>query len=110
MTKDQLQELAAAVSRAVEAGKAAAAAAPDDGGSANLDRVYLCDLKGIREKTLLGAGIEGYMQPASTYRSRGFHLPAPFSGQGNRRYAGVQAMSKSLKVDGIPHSIWYQVD
>ncbi|NVZ45090.1 hypothetical protein HX780_06540 [Pseudomonas tolaasii] len=110
MTKNQLQELAAAVSRALEAGKEAAAAAPDDGGSANLDCVYLCDLKGIREKTLHGAGIEGHMQPASTYRSRGFHLPAPFSGQGNRRYAGVQAMSKSLTADGVPHSIRYQMD
>ncbi|AUZ46867.1 hypothetical protein [Pseudomonas orientalis] len=64
MTKDQPQQLAAAVSRATEAGKVAAAAAADDGGSANLDRVYLCDLKGIREKTLLGAGIAGYMKSA----------------------------------------------
>lgn len=110
MTKDQLQDLAAAVSRAIEAGKAAAAAAPDDDGSANLDRVYLCDLKGIREKTLLDSGIDGYMQKASTYHSRGFHLSAPFAGQGNRRYASVQAMSKSLTADGVPHSIWYQVD
>lgn len=110
MTKDQLRELAAAVTRAIEAGNIAAAAAKDDGGSANLDRVYLCDLKGIRENTLHAVGIEGYMQPASTYRGRGFHLPAPFNGQGNRRYAGVQAMSKSLKADGIPHSIWYQMD
>lgn len=109
MTKDQLPELAAAVARAIEAGKAAAGTAPDDGGSANLDRVYL-RVGLLREKTLHDAGLDGWMQSASTYHSRAFHLGAPFDGQGNRRYAGVQAMYKSLKAEGVDCGVWYQVD
>ncbi|KIF56185.1 hypothetical protein [Pseudomonas fluorescens] len=109
MTKDQLPELAAAVARAIEAGKVAAAAAPDDGGSANLDRVYL-RVGLLREKTLQSAGLEGWMQSASTYHARAFHLGAPFDGQGNRRSAGVQAMYKSLTAEGVDCGVWYQMD
>jgi hypothetical protein len=109
MIKDQLPELVAAVARAIEAGKAAAEAVPDDGGSANLDRVYI-KTGLLREKTLDKAGITGWMQRATTYHARAFHLSAPFSGQGNRRYAGVQAMYKSLKDDGIDCGVWYQMD
>lgn len=58
MKKEQLPEVVAAVARALEAGKAAAAAAPDDGGSANLDRVYL-RVGLLREKTLHDAGLHG---------------------------------------------------
>ncbi|WPX18184.1 hypothetical protein RHM58_31310 [Pseudomonas sp. 10S4] len=73
MTKDQLPALAAAVSRAIEAGKAAAEAALDDGGSANLDRVYI-RVGLLREGTMDKAGITGWMQAASTYHARAFHL------------------------------------
>ena len=109
MKKEQLPEVVAAVERALEAGKAAAAAAPDDGGSANLDRVYL-RVGLLREKTLHDAGLHGWMQSASTYHARAFHLGAPFGGQGNRRYAGVQAMHKSLQSEGVDCGIWYQMD
>ena len=109
MTKDQLPALAAAVTRAIDAGKAAAGAAPDDGGSANLDRVYV-GVGLLRESTLDKAGITGWMQAATTYHSRAFHLSAPFAGQGNRRYAGVQAMYKSLKAEGVECGVWYQMD
>ncbi|WP_454839649.1 hypothetical protein [Pseudomonas hormoni] len=109
MTKNQLPELAAAVTRAIEVGKATAEAAPDDGGSANLDRVYI-RVGLLREATLDKAGITGWMQAATTYHSRAFHLSAPFAGQGNRRYAGVQAMYKSLKAEGVDCGVWYQMD
>ena len=109
MTKDKLPALAAAVARAIEAGKVAAAAAPDDGGSANLDRVYL-RVSLLREKTLHDAGLQGWMQSASTYHARAFHLTAPFDGQGNRRYAGVQAMYKSLIAESVDCGVRYQMD
>ena len=41
MTKEELASLPAKVRIATEAGKAAAAACTDDGGSANLDRVVI---------------------------------------------------------------------
>ncbi|VVP79056.1 hypothetical protein [Pseudomonas fluorescens] len=109
MTKDQLPALTSAVARAIEAGKAAAEAAPNDGGSANLDRAYI-RVGLLREGSLHKAGLEGWMQPASTYHARAFHLGAPFGGQGNRRYAGVQAMYKSLKAEGVDCGVWYQTD
>ena len=109
MKKEQLPVVVAAVARALEAGKAAAAAAPDDGGSANLDRVYL-RVSRLREKTLHVGGLHGYMQSASTYHVRAFHLGAPFDGQGNRRYAGVQAMYKSLIAECVDCGVWYQTD
>jgi len=109
MNKDKLSALVAAVARAIEAGKVAAAAAPDDGGSANLDRVYL-RVGLLREKTLHDSGLQGWMQAASTYHARAFHLDAPFGGQGNRRYTGVQAMYKSLTADGVDCGVWYQMD
>lgn len=109
MRKDELPALAAAVARAIEAGKAAAEAAPDDGGTANLDRVYV-RVGLLHEKTLDEAGITGWMQRATTYHARAFHLSTPFPGQGNRRYAGVQAMYKSLKSEGIDCGVWYQMD
>lgn len=41
MTKEELSSLPAKVRIAIEAGKAAAAACTEDGGSANLDRVVI---------------------------------------------------------------------
>jgi hypothetical protein len=109
MTKDQLPALAATVARAIDAGKAAADAAPHDGGSANLDRVYI-RIGLLRKGTLDKAGITGWMQAATTYHSRAFHLGSPFDGQGNRRYAGVQVMYKSLKAEGVECGVWYQMN
>lgn len=105
MNKDQLNDLAHAVAKAVEAGKAAAEACEDDGGTANLDRVYLYDLTRMKVETLKAAGIDCYKSAPGE-----FHLSAPFGGQGNRRYAGVQAMYKSLKADGIACSVYYCMD
>lgn len=103
--KHDLQELSAKVKRATAAGMTAAEACPDDGGSANLDHVCLYGLKGVREASLRKAGINGYRGSRGT-----FHLYAPFPGQGNRRYAGVQAMHQSLANDGVACYVFYQLD
>jgi hypothetical protein len=108
MTVDQLKDLAFAVKKAIDAGTAAADAAPDDAGTANLDHVYLYGLKRVRLATLQSAGID-----CSKWRSGEageFHLRHPFGGQGNRNYAGVQAMYKSLIADGVKCSVYYQTD
>lgn len=97
-------DLAEKVQAARFAGQAAADAEPDDGGSANLDHVVLTDLKGVREATLRVHGI-------AAYKGRdGFHLSDNFGGQGNRRYAGVQAMWRSLRDAGVPCHVHYQMD
>lgn len=105
MTKEALTALAEAVAKAIEAGKAAADATLDDGGTANLDRVYLYDLKGWKVEAMKSAGIDCWKSAPGE-----FHLSAPFNGQGNRRYAGVQAMYKSLKAAGVACSVYYCMD
>lgn len=105
MTADQLKDLANAVAKAIEAGKVAAEAAPDDAGTANLDHVYLYNLKRMKLETLQAAGIN-----CTKWAPGEFHLRAPFAGQGNRRAAGVQAMYKSLIKDCVECAVYYQTD
>jgi hypothetical protein len=108
MTDAQLKDLAFAVRKAIAVGTVAAEARPDDAGTANLDHVYLYGLKRVRLETLTKAGID-----CSKWRSGEageFHLRHPFGGQGNRNYAGVQAMYKSLIADGVKCSVYYQTD
>ncbi|MCA0846101.1 hypothetical protein [Salipiger thiooxidans] len=93
------------IAAATEAGKIAAAAQLDDGGSANLDHVVIFGLKGVREAALLNAGID--------CRKRGvgkFALGAPFAGQGNRRAAGVEAQADALNAAGVQCYVHYQMD
>lgn len=103
--KHDLTDLAAKVRRATAAGVAKANAEPGDGGSANLDHVCLYGLKGVREASMRKAGISGFKGSAGV-----FHLDAPFPGQGQRRYAGVQEMYAALKLDGVACYVHYQLD
>jgi hypothetical protein len=105
MTADQLKDLAFAVRKAISVGAVAAEAHPDDAGTANLDHVYLYGLKRVRLEALTGAGID-----CTKWAPGEFHLRHPFGGQGNRNYAGVQAMYKSLIADGVQCSVYYQTD
>lgn len=109
MTKEELEGLSEKIRIAINAGSEAANAQPDDGGSANLDRVVI-PMPRIRESVIAKYDLPGYLSKASTYHSRGLHLGAPFEGQGNRRYAGVQAMQKSLKAQGVDCYVYYQID
>lgn len=97
-------ELSAKIAAAIIAGKQAADAQANDGGSANLDHVVLTGLRGVREASLRKAGIQAH-------KGRwGFHLTAPFDGQGQRRYAGVQAMCEHLQAAGVECHVFYQLD
>ncbi|MCO8166899.1 hypothetical protein NJC40_03780 [Pseudomonas sp. 21LCFQ02] len=107
MTKEELAALAPKVRIAIEAGKAAAASCNNDGGSANLDRVVI-PVPGMRSDA--DHGLPGYLQKRHGYHRQGIHLDAPWPGQGNRHSAGVQAMHKSLKDQGVDCYVYYQVD
>jgi len=109
MTKDELEGLPEKIRIAVAAGVEAANAQPDDGGSANLDRVVI-PMRRVRESTIAKHGLPGYLSAASRWHGRALHLDAPFRGQGNRRYAGVQAMHKSLQAQGVNCYVYYQID
>lgn len=109
MNKEELAAIVPKVAIAIAAGRVAADACPDDKGSANCDRVVI-PVAGLRLSTIKASGIRGYVQEASQFHQRGIHLEAPFPGIGNKRYAGVQAMQKSLKKQGVDCYVWYQMD
>nr|WP_254912549.1 hypothetical protein [Pseudomonas putida] len=54
---------------------------------------------GLRASQL--EGLPGYVQKKSRYHQQGVHLGTPWPGQGNQHSAGVQAMHKSLKAQGV---------
>jgi hypothetical protein len=107
MTKEELAALPPKIQIAIQAGKDAAEVCPNDGGSANCDRVVI-RMRGVRAASV--KGLPGYLSEATTYHPRGLHLDAPFHGIGNRRTAGVQAMQKSLKDQGVDCYVYYQID
>ncbi|WP_232478191.1 hypothetical protein [Pseudomonas alkylphenolica] len=73
MTKQDLVGLPEKVRLAIEAGKAAAAACSNDGGSANLDRVVI-PVPGLRASQL--PTLPGYVQKKSRYHQQGVRLHA----------------------------------
>ena len=107
MIKAELTALGPKIAIAIEAGKAAAAACINDGGSANLDRVVI-PIPGMRAASV--EGVPGYVQKAHGYHRQGIHLDTPWPGQGNQHSAGVQAMHKSLKDQGVDCYVYYQID
>jgi len=107
MTKDELAALGPKIEIAIQAGKAAAAACAEDGGSANCDRVFI-PMPGVRDSAV--QHLPGYMGKKSTSHQRGFHLSTHWPGIGNRNTAGVQAMHKSLKDQGVDCYVYYQID
>lgn len=107
MNKEQLAALRPKIEIALQAGKAAAEACTNDGGSANLDRVVI-PVPGMRADT--EHGLPGYIQKRHGDHQQGLHLNTPWPGQGNQHSAGVQAMHKSLKDQGVDCYVYYQVD
>lgn len=107
MTKEELTGLPEKVRVAIEAGKAAAAACDNDGGSANCDRVVI-PVPGLRASQL--PTLPGYVQKKSRYHQQGIHLDTPWPGIGNQHSAGVQAMRRSLQAQGVDCYVYYQVD
>ncbi|WP_336334304.1 hypothetical protein [Pseudomonas putida] len=107
MTREELKALGPKIAAAIDAGKAAAAACTNDGGSANLDRVVI-PVPGMRLDT--DHGLPGYIQKKHGYHRQGLHLDTPWPGQGNQHSAGVQAMHQSLKAQGVDCYVYYQLD
>lgn len=107
MTKEELASLPEKMRIAIEAGKAAAAACADDGGSANLDRVVI-PIPGLRASQV--PSLPGYIQQRTTWHRQGIHLDTPWPGQGNQRSVGVRAMHQSLKDQCVDCYVYYQLD
>ncbi len=88
------------------------AAEGDDGGSANLDSVFLQVPRCREEKVLSvirGAGL------FCLYKTKWMGIPGYLidpvgCGQGNSRYRAAEAMTKSLQEDGFQAMTYYQMD
>lgn len=110
MTKEELASLPEKVRIATEAGKAAAAACSNDGGSANLDRVVI-PVPGLRASQLPELpGKLWKLWKRNNWHQQGIHLDTPWPGQGDQHSAGVQAMHSSLKSQGVDCYVYYQID
>lgn len=86
------------------------AAKVGDGGSANLDAVFL-KLKGFREKQTVdaihAAGLSGFK--TTWVIGDGFLIDPPAVGQGNKRARAQEAMVKSLEAF-CPAFSYYRLD
>lgn len=83
----------------------------DDGGSANLDRVFLM-IKGARESKVIeaikNAGL--YCRGKSEWIGAGYFINPTTGGQGNKRALGVEVMSKYLQSCGWETLAYCQLD
>ena len=83
----------------------------DDGGTCNLDSVFLRLPRYNEEKTLAAiqaAGLHGYK--TKWFGSVGYMLNPNVGGQGNLRSKGMEIMQKHLQNKGYDASGFYQMD
>lgn len=83
-----------------------AADGSDDGGTANLDKVVLSGLKGVRESSLKKAGIDCYKHWSY---AGDFVLSGSF-GQGDKNTLGIAAMRDYLKEHGVNCYVHHRMD
>lgn len=78
----------------------------DDGGTANLDKLVISVLKGVRESTLKNAGINCYKH----WSYAGDFVISRSYGQGNKNTAGIEAAKDYLKSKGVDCYVHSQMD
>lgn len=83
----------------------------DDGGTANLDCVFLRIPRAREDKVLEAIKKAGlYCSSRTKWIGSGYMIIPTGVGQGNTRYKGVEVMAKVLKDFGWDVSIYYRVD
>lgn len=85
----------------------------DDGGTCNLDSVFLT-IPRLREKAVIeaisNAGLYCSGKRQWSFMGNGYFLNPTVSGQGNRRTKGVEVMKNKLSELGWDVSVFYQMD
>lgn len=90
-----------------------AAELTDDGGTANLDSVFLRVPRAREAKVLEAikkAGLYCRGKSRWSYMGNGYFLNPSVSGQGNRRTKAVEVMKAKLQESGWDVSVFYQMD
>lgn len=78
----------------------------NDGGTANLDKLVISGLKGIRESTLKNAGINCYKH----WSYAGDFVISRSYGQGDKNTVGIEAAKDYLKSKGVDCYVHSQMD
>lgn len=78
----------------------------DDGGTANLDKLVISGLKGVRESTLKNAGINCYKHWSY---ADAFVISRSY-GQGDKNTLGIEAAKNYLKSKGVDCYVHSQMD
>lgn len=105
-TKNNFAELSRLIHEARKIGAEACKDVDDMVGSMNLDRLMLCGLIGVQERTLNNAGIGCSKRNGC---SGTFWLNMSF-GSANKNTVGLEAAKKYLKEKGVDCYIHYQMD
>lgn len=104
--KNQFAALSHLIDEAQKIGAEACKDIDDMVGTMNLDRLMLCGLSGVREKTLQNAGISCDKKNGC---SGTFWLNMSF-GSANKNTTGLEAARKYLRENGVDCYIHYQMD
>ncbi len=105
-----LQKLTEDLKKAVEQAKAATEHV-DDGGSANMDSVFV-RIPRIKEDLVVQAIKDAgcYSLGRTEWIGRGYLISPPVAGQGNKRAKAMEVMKESLSNDGWDVLGFYQLD
>lgn len=88
-----------------------AAAASDDGGTANLDSVFLTLPRAREVKVLEAIQTAGlYCRGKRKWIGEGYRITPTSGGQGNKRAKGVEVMAKELRDRGWNALVFYKMD
>lgn len=102
---NKYSELSKLIDEALSIGQQAADKT-NDGGTANLDKLVISGLKGVRESTLKNAGINCYKH----WSYAGDFVISRSYGQGNKNTAGIEAAKDYLKSKGVDCYVHSQMD
>lgn len=102
---DKFVELSKIINEALRLGREKANTV-DDGGTANMDAICICGLKGVRESTLNNAGINC----SKHWSFSGTFLLSASFGQGDKNTVGLGEALKYMKAQGVDCYMHYQID
>ena len=110
MKSDKYEALTLAIRQADEAAREIASKT-DDGGTCNLDTVFLVLPRYNEERVEAAAKAAGCSARKTVWmRTPGYFISHNGGGQADKRSAATEAMSQSLKANGFDSHVYYAMD